>query len=821
MDNLLKDLRYAIRSLAKSPGFTAVAVLTLALGIGINTTVFTLANAVFLRQLPVAAPQKLVWMFSDRENPNSYPDYLEFRNQVDLFDGVLAYDWMPLNMGNDGEAERVQGTLVSGNYFDVLGVKPQLGRTFLPNEEKTDASPVAVISHSLWQRRFNSDPTVVGKSMLLNGHAFTIIGVGSNGFVGTEEAFPREIWIPLTMQGIVRPTPAGLRNARNQFENRGARTLTVMGRLKSGVTLSEAQARMNVVASRLAQNYPDTNNNFHLALYSAGNGRPIFRTMLKPVTGILLGVVALVLLITCANIANLLLARAAKRRKEVAIRLTLGATRVRLIRQLLTESILLACLGGLVGLLLNLWLIDLLTTIKPAVPLPLNIEFHSDWRVLTFTIVLSIIAGVVFGLVPALLASKRELVPALKEHLDEFNNRRKVLSLRNALVIGQVAISIVVLVAAGLFLRSLNHARSIDPGFDAERILTLSFNTTAQGYDPTKASQFYQQLTARVQSLPGVQNVSLAQSSPLSYFYSPAFSVPVVIEGHEPPAGQDPPVIGSNTINPNFFQTLGVPLLTGRDFTDQDREGSPRVVIINETMARTFFLNQNPIGQKLRLLRRGGEQSSCEIVGVTRDSKYLSLGENATPYLFLPYLQNPQPVMSLHVRSSGNPKDIATAVRREVRAIDPNLPAFNVISLAENVDISLFPARLGALLLGVFGLLALVIASIGVYGVMSYSVSERTHEMGIRMALGARGADVLRLVVSQGMWLACIGVTIGVALAFLSTRLVKSYLYDVSATDPLTFLGIALLLIGVALLACYLPARRATKVDPLVALKYE
>jgi len=378
-----------------------------------------------------------------------------------------------------------------------------------------------------------------------------------------------------------------------------------------------------------------------------------------------------------------------------------------------------------------------------------------------------------------------------------------------------------VLVAAGLFLRSLNHARSIDPGFDAERILTLSFNTTAQGYDPTKASQFYQQLTARVQSLPGVQNVSLAQSSPLSYFYSPAFSVPVVIEGHEPPAGQDPPVIGSNTINPNFFQTLGVPLLTGRDFTDQDREGSPRVVIINETMARTFFLNQNPIGQKLRLLRRGGEQSSCEIVGVTRDSKYLSLGENATPYLFLPYLQNPQPVMSLHVRSSGNPKDIATAVRREVRAIDPNLPAFNVISLAENVDISLFPARLGALLLGVFGLLALVIASIGVYGVMSYSVSERTHEMGIRMALGARGADVLRLVVSQGMWLACIGVTIGVALAFLSTRLVKSYLYDVSATDPLTFLGIALLLIGVALLACYLPARRATKVDPLVALKYE
>jgi predicted permease len=821
MDNLLKDLRYAVRSLAKRPGFTVVAVLTLAMGIGINTTVFSLANAVFLRQLPVATPQRLIWVFSDRENPNSYADYLDYRNQTDLFDGVLAYDWVPLNLGNNGEAERVQGTLVSGNYFDVLGVQARLGRTFLPDEDKSDASPVAVISHSLWERRFHSEPNVVGSSMILNGHSFTIVGVTPNGFVGTEEAFPRELWIPLTMQGIVRPAPAGVRNSPNPFENRAARTLTVMARLKSDVTLGQAQAGMNVVAGRLSQSYPDTNNNFHLALYHAGNGRPIFRTLLKPVTGILLAVVGLVLLIACANVANLLLARAAKRRKEVAIRLTLGATRSRLIRQLLTESVMLACVGGLVGLLLNLWLIDLLTALKPAVPLPLNIEFHTDWRVLSFTILLSIIAGVVFGLVPALQASKRELVPALKDHIVEFSNRRKVLSLRNALVIGQVSISIVVLVAAGLFLRSLNHARAIDLGFDAEHILTLSFNTSAQGYDATKASQFYQQLSGRVQNLHGVQNVSLAQSSPLSYFYAPALASPVVVEGHEPPAGQNPPMIGNNTIGPNFFQTLGVSLLNGRDFTDQDREGSPRVVIINETLARTFFPNENPIGRKLRVMRRGGQPASSEIVGVIRDTKYLSLGEAPAPYLFLPYLQNPQPTMSLHVRTSGNPKETAAAVRREVRAIDPNLPAFNVMSLAENVDISLFPARLGALLLGVFGLLALAIASIGIYGVMSYGVSERTHEMGIRMALGARGIDVLRLVVSQGMWLALIGVAIGAGLAFVSTRVVKSYLYDVSTTDPITFGGIALLLTGVALLACYVPARRATKVDPLVALRYE
>jgi ABC-type antimicrobial peptide transport system, permease component len=532
-------------------------------------------------------------------------------------------------------------------------------------------------------------------------------------------------------------------------------------------------------------------------------------------------VVGLVLLIACANVANLLLARSAKRRKEVAIRLTLGATRARLIRQLLTESVLLSCLGGLAGLLLSIWLTSFLTAIKPKVPLPLNVEFHTDWRVLTFTLVLSILVGVVFGLVPALQASKHELVPALKDQIDNPGSPRRVWSLRNALVIGQVAISIVVLIAAGLFLRSLGHARAINPGFDADRILTLSFNTTAQGYDATTANQFYQQLISRVQALPGIERVSLAQYAPLSYFYSPALSVPVIVEGHEPASGENPPLVGSNAVSPNFFETLGVSLLNGRDFTVQDTNSSPRVVIVNETLARAFFSDQNPVGRKLRVMRRGGPPASCEIVGVVRDSKYLSLGEDSRPYLFMPFAQNPQPAMSLHVRSVGNPKDMAAAIRREAQSIDPNLPAFNVMSLADNIDISLFPARFGAFLLGVFGFLALLIASIGIYGVMSYGVSERTHEMGIRMALGARANDVLRLVIFRGMLLALIGVVIGAGLALASTRVVKSYLYDVSTTDPITFGGIALLLTGVALLACYVPAHRATKVDPLVALRYE
>src|SRR5215510_14251040 len=565
MENLLKDLRYAFRSLVKRPGFTIVALLTLALGIGINTTVFSLANSVFHRQLPVAAPQNLVWIFSDRDNPTSYPEYLEYQQQTDLFDGVMAYEWVGLNLGSNGQSERVEGTLVSSNYFDVLGVKAELGRTFLPDEDK---SPVAVISHNLWQRRFNSDATVVGKSMVLNGVQFTIVGVAPHDFVGAEEAFPRQVWIPLMMQASVRPGPAGVSNASSTLNNRNVRNLDVMARLKHGVTLRQAQAGMNVVASRLAQNYPESNRNFQIAVYTAGNGRPFFRALLKPVTQILLGVVGLVLLITCANVANLLLAHAARRRKEVAIRLTLGATRTRLIRQLLTESILLAVAGGLAGLILNFWLVNLLTALKPAVPLPVNVEFHTDWRVLSFTLLVSVLAGIIFGLVPALQASKHDLVPALKDHSQQLGDRRRMFSLRNALVIGQVALSIVVLIGAGLFLRSLNYARAINPGFDAEHILTLSFNTAAQKYDATKAGQFYQQLTNRVQALPGVQSVSLAQSAPLSYFYSPAFSAPVFVEGHEPPQGENPPVVGNNAIGPNFFRTLGVPLLSGREFTD-------------------------------------------------------------------------------------------------------------------------------------------------------------------------------------------------------------------------------------------------------------
>jgi macrolide transport system ATP-binding/permease protein len=825
MGTLMHDLRYAVRLLLKNPGFTVVAVLALALGIGANSTIFSLANSVFLRPLPVSDPGSLVWLFNDRDVPVSYPDYLDYRREADAFSGALAYSWVPLNLGSAGEAEHVTGVLASANYFELLGVKVVRGRGFLPEEDQVPgAPPVAVISDALWQRRFAGDPEVIGKPVVLNGQKFSVIGVLPPGFAGTEEAFPRDIWVPLTMRdqlaGGAIATSAANEN-RSLFTDRNARQFNVMARLKPGVSLPQAQAKMDQVAAQLASAHPETNANRHVLVYAAGNGRPSFRAMFRPVTWILLALVALVLLIACANVANLLLARSSARRKEVAIRIALGASRGRLIRQLMTESVLLALLGGAGGLVLSMWTTSLLMALKPSVPLPININVSTDWRVVSFTFIFALVAGAGFGLVPALQASKPELVPVLKDETSAFGYRHSLFSLRNLLVISQVAMSLVVLVGAGLFLRSLRNAQSINPGFDAPRVLSLSLATGAQGYDENKSGLFYEQLLARVQALPGVQAASIARSAPLSYLYAPSLAAPTIVEGNEPRPGENPPVIGNNAVGLNFFQTLGIPLVRGRDFTAEMRAGTPGVAIINETMAHAFFASADPIGKHLRVMRRGGQAVSSEIIGVVRDSKYLSLGEDPTPFVYFPYQQNYSPAMTLLVRSSGDPKSLTTAVRHEVQTLDPNLPPFNVITLSENIDISLFPARFGALLLGGFGVLALVLATVGIYGVMSYSVSKRTHEIGIRMALGAQANSVLRLVVGQGMVLALIGVVVGLAASFALTRVVKSLLYGVSATDLLTFTAIAVLLLGVALLACLVPGRRATKVDPLVALRYE
>ena len=822
MQSLVRDIHYSFRQLWKSPGFTIVATLALALGIGANSTIFSLANSVFLRPLPVAEPNRLVWLFNDGDRPVSYPDYLDFGTQADMFSGLLAYSWVALNLGTAGEAERVTGVLVSANYFDLLGVKVERGRSFSAEEDQVPGgTPVAVISHALWQRRFANDPQVIGRTLILNGQKISIVGVAPAGFVGTEEAFPRDIWVPVTMRDQLVGGGVGANSNRSLFTDRNARQFNVMARLKPGVSLQQAQARMDHIAAQLAAAHPETNANRHVIVYAAGNGRPYFRAMLRPVTWILLAVVALILLIACANVANLLLARSSARRKEIAIRLALGASRGRLVRQLMTESVLLALLGGTAGLLLSFWITNLLMALKPSVPMPVNINVSTDWRVFVFTFLFSLLAGVIFGLVPALQASNPELVPVLKDETSAVGFRNSLVSLRSLLVIAQVAMSLVVLIGAGLVLRSLRNAQAINPGFDAPQVLALSLATGAQGYDENKSRFFYQQLVARVQALPGVQSASLAQSAPLSIFYAPSFAAATIVEGSEPPPGQNPPAIGYNSVGLNFFQTLGTPLMRGRDFTAEMREGTPAVAIINETMARLFFSNVDPIGKRLRVTRRGGLAVSCEIIGVVKDSKYLSLGEDPTPFIFFPYQQSYSPTMTLLVRANGDPKSLTATVRQQVQALDPNLPLFNVVTLSENIDISLFPARFGALLLGGFGLLALVLATVGIYGVMSYTVSKRTHEIGIRMALGAQASNVLRLVVGQGLLLALIGVGVGLAGAFALTRVVKSFLYGLGATDLVTFAAISLLLFLVALAACFIPARRATKVDPLVALRYE
>jgi macrolide transport system ATP-binding/permease protein len=822
LQSLVRDIHYSLRQLWKNPGFTIVATLALALGIGANSTIFSLANSVFLRPLPVAEPNRLVWLFNDGDRPVSYPDYLDYRSQADMFSGLLAYSWVALNLGSAGEAERVTGVLVSANYFDLLGVKVERGRSFSPEEDQVPGGdPVAVISHDLWQRRFANDPQVIGKTLVLNGQKISIVGVAPAGFVGTEEAFPRDIWLPVTMRDQLAGGGVSANGNRSLFTDRNARQFNVMARLKPGLSLQQAQARMDHIAAQLAAAHPETNANRHVIVYAAGNGRPYFRAMLRPVTWILLAVVALILLIACANVANLLLVRSTARRKEIAIRLALGASRGRLVRQLMTESVLLALLGGTAGLLLSLWLTNLLMALKPSVPMPVNINVSTDWRVFVFTFVFSLLAGVIFGLVPALQASNPALVPVLKDDTSAVGFRNSLFSLRSLLVIAQVAMSLVVLIGAGLFLRSLRNAQAINPGFDAPQVLALSLATGAQGYDENKSRLFYQQLVARVQALPGVQSASLAQSAPLSIFYAPSFAAPTIVEGSEPPPGQNPPAIGYNSVGLKFFQTLGTPLVRGRDFTAEMREGTPAVTIINETMARLFFTNVDPIGKRLRVTRRGGAAVSCEIIGVVKDSKYLSLGEDPTPFIFFPYQQSYSPTMTVMVRAQGDPKNLTAAVRQQVQALDPNLPLFNVVTLSENINISLFPARFGAWLLGGFGLLALVLATVGIYGVMSYTVSKRTHEIGIRMALGAQASNVLRLVVGQGLLLALIGVGVGLAGAFALTRVVKSFLYGLGATDLVTFAAISLLLFLVALAACFIPARRATKVDPLVALRYE
>ncbi len=821
------DLRYAVRMLVKSPLFTAVAVLSLALGIGLNTTIFTLVNALLLNPLPVQDPSSLVAQFTtDTKNTarfqnfmgTSYPNFRDHRDQNPSYAGLAAYQGVALSLSSNGEPEQIFGEMVTGNYFDVLGVKTVVGRTFsftATEDEQLGAHPEVVLSHALWKRRFGADPGTVGKTILINRQGFVVAGVARENFRGVNAVGGPLMWVPISMWPQVT---TGV--FRDFFDDRRALLLNIAGRLKPGVTIGQADASAKTIAKQLEDAFPKENDSRSATLRPLTEATffsPEFRTGILAAGGSLMLTVGVVLLIACTNVANLLLARAAARQREVAVRLSLGASRARLVRQLLTESLLLALIAGGLGLLFAYWSRDVLWSLRPpflqadALTLPL------DGRVLAFTVGASLFTGLLFGLIPALSASRPDLAVALKDRSNQPSGAHRRFGLRNVLVMAEVALSLVALVGAGLFLRSMQEAQAVNPGFETERMMVLSFDTGAEGFTRAKALDLFRQVTDRVRALPMVESAEVAWIGPLAG----AFQRTVFPEGMDMNDRRNGKLTALNHVMPGYFQTVGIPILRGRAFTEADREGAPMVAIINETMARNMWPEQDPIGKRFRCF---GEPWILEIVGIARDAKYFTLGETPQPFFYMPLLQHDTPQVTLHVRTKGDPSAAVGTVRNTVQSLDRQMPLNNVNTTSELFSQALWAPRMGASMLGVFGLLALALAAIGVHGVMSYSVAQRTQEIGIRMALGARPGDVIRLVLRQAMFIVGVGAVVGLGGTFVATFLAERFLTEVlfvKAGDPLAFVGTAGVLAVVALFACYLPARRASRIDPLIALRYE
>jgi predicted permease len=828
LDDLLRDLRYGVRVLAKQPGFTAVAVLALAFGIGVNTAILSAVRGFVLRPLPVDKPEELVAPYWGRKTDAqvwgrfSYPNYVDLREQNKSFSDLCAWSETSAGIspgespgGGEGErAEIVWGELVSANYFDVMGVRPELGRVFLPEEEQApNAHPVVVLGHSLWRQRFNADGAILGKTIYLNGHPFSVVGVMPESFLGGAFYLRKGFWAPLTAS-----QKFGRRAAWKT--DRGYALFSLYGRLKPGVTMAQAQADLNLVADNLARLSPLENADTKIQLTTELDGRYEDATRVIRYAGFLaLCVSGLVLLLACANVANLMLARAVTRAREIGIRLALGASRWRVARQLLTESLLLALLGGAAGCALAYRGAGLILVSFPPVPYPVSLDFAPDGYVLKWMLVISLLTGVTFGLAPALLASRSDLVSVIKGAVVPSHGRRRW-NLRGALVVAQVTISIVVLICAGLFIRSLDQARRTDPGFQTENLVTMMINPRPLAHDDGEiAGRFFPELLRRVESQPGVRAAALIDEMPLAVAHNTRG--PVVKEGEADPPPNQGTSADCNFVTPRYFETLRTPLVLGRDFTDRDDAGAPRVVIVNQEFARRFYGGeQDALGKRFRFARG---TPLMEIVGVAKDGRYRSLYEDPRPHMFLPVYQHPRAVMTVLIsaHTAGDVKAVVEGARREIVRMDSRLPVFGVMVGEENLAMAYWGPRVAAQIALTFGVLALALAMMGLYSVMTYAVSQRTHEIGVRMALGARLRDVVRLVMSQGMRMTLIGISLGLVIAPALTRVLASLLLGVGTTDSVTFVGVPLLLIFVALLACYIPARRAARVDPLVALRHE
>jgi putative ABC transport system permease protein len=807
ISDLWQDLRYGFRSMRKQPGFTAIVILMLGLGIGANTAIFSVVNAVLLRPLAFKDPDRLIRIHETKlpqfpEFAVSPGNFLGWQTQNTVFESLDAVRFSTFNLTGTNEPERLTGLKVTNGFFATLGVRPQLGRDFLPEEDQPGHNQVALLSYGLWQRRFGGAPEILNQAITLDGQSYTVVGVMPQTFYFVDRTI--ELWIPMAFTA-------------QQAQNHGGHSLATVGRLKPEVTLDQANAELSAIADRLAAQYPDVNTGWSVKL------TPMLEDTvqrIKPALLILLGAVTFVLLIACANVANLLLARGTGRQKEIAIRTALGAGRGRIVRQLLTESLMLAVAGGIIGVVLAKWGLSILLALVPQ-DLPRLSEVSLDTQVLIFSAAISLLTGLVFGLIPALQVSKPNLNETMKESGRGSTEGRRHQLIRHTLVVAEVASALVLLVGAGLMMKSFMRLQNVDPGFNPERALTVSMALPQAKYaKEDQQINFYQQLVERVETLPGVEAVGATSLVPLS---GGDLIGGFTLEG-QPPQPTGSQSTNYYSVSSNYFSVMNIPLLRGRVFTERDILKSPLVVVINETMAKRMFPDDDPIGKRLTFDNPQNNPTWLEIVGVVGDVKHYAL-DRATPLqTYGPYTQQADTAMTLVVRTTGDPTGLSAAIRREVLNLDKEQPISNISTLEHFVSTSIAQSQFSMLLFGIFAALAMILACIGIYGVLNYSVTQRSHEIGIRLALGAQTEDVLRMVIKQGMLLAGIGIICGVVVAMMLAKLLTGFselLYDVKATDPLTFAGIAVLLLVVAFLACYFPARRATKVDPMLALRNE
>ena len=801
IEDLWRDFRFSLRSLLKRPGFTAIALLALALGIGANTAIFSLVNAVILQPLPYRDPDRLISVYGTRNRSTQGSvgptDFLDYRSQNKTFEQFAASGSMmlPMNLTGSGEPERLNASIITGNYFDTFGVRPALGRGFSLENEKTGQDHVTVLSHAFWQTRFGGDPNIVNKTINLDGKAYEVLGVMPAEVVLPQ---PAQLWVPINF------------DADPEMKMRNARFLRGIGRLKEGVTLDQAQTDTDLIAAQLEQQYPDSNTGWSLRLIPL---REILVGGSRTMLFILFGAVGFVLLIACANVANLLLVRAAARQKEIAMRTALGASRLRIIRQMITESLLLAIFGGALGALLAVAGVKLLVSLgEDNIPRTANVKI--DATVLAFTLLISLATGLLFGLAPAIRTMKENLVDALKDGIRGGSEATVKNRTRSLLVVFESAIAVMLLIAAGLLIRSLVALQNVDPGFDPNNVLTLRVDLPRQKYNtPEKASNFFEQLETRVAGLPGVEAVGLITDLPLS---GEARDMPYRVEGR--PATSDIAFVDFRRVNKNYLSAMRIPLRRGRNFTEQEVRQSDKAIVVSQAFVDSVFPNEEALGKRL-IIWSGIRNEPYEIIGIVGDTRYQSLQGEPSATMYVPTRE--LLFVNLVIRTQGDPLSLVGGVRKEVNALDPDQPIAAIRPMTEWVAMSAAGARYRTTLLGLFALLAMILAATGIYGVMSYSVAQRTQEIGVRMALGARPLDVLKLVVRQGMMLALIGVIVGLAGALALTRVMSSLLFGVTERDPITFVAVAALLIVVAFISCFVPAHRATKVDPLVALRYE